>query len=149
MIASWPLSRSGSPSWRDRVGVDDLRRPAGQRQRQHLRDVAHAGTDQQAADALVVDLGGVDLDDRRRQAVDRPRGADPDIARARTRRRRRRQRDRAGHLAGERMDQPAVIFVPAGIERRQRGRRDLVPLRLGRRCRCRRARRGRICASPG
>ena len=27
------------------------------------------------------------------------------------------------------MDQPAVIFVPAGIERRKLGRRDLVPSR--------------------
>ena len=46
-----------------------------------------------------------------RQAVDRPRGAHPDIARAGSRRGRRRKRDRARHLAGERMDQPAVIFV--------------------------------------
>ena len=113
MIASCPRSRSGSPSCADRVGVDHLGRMRRQRQRQHLRDVAHARPDQDAADARVVDrprcrsgrspTGSPSIGSRR---------ADPDIAGAGPRRGGRRQRDRAGHLAGQRMDQPAVIFVP-------------------------------------
>ena len=65
ILALQPL---GLAELADRVGVDDLGRLRRQRQRQHLRNVAHARTDEQAADPLVVDLGGVDLDDGGRQA---------------------------------------------------------------------------------
>ena len=71
----------------------------------------------------------VDLDDRRRQPVDRPRGADPDIARA----------GPAPPPSPPARSRPAScppahgpargIFVAAGIERRKRRRRDLVPCR--------------------
>ena len=112
----------------DGVGVDDHRARRGQRQRQDLRDVAHPGPDQDRADARVVDLGGVGLDDRRGQIVDREAGRDADIARPRRAAARADKRDRAGHLAGEAMDQPAAELVPAGIERRERGRADLEPV---------------------
>ena len=41
-IASWPLSRSGSPTWPMASASITIGRLRRQRQRQHLRDVAHA-----------------------------------------------------------------------------------------------------------
>ena len=41
-IASWPLQPLGLAEMGDAVGIHDLRRTRGQRQRQHLRNVAHS-----------------------------------------------------------------------------------------------------------
>ena len=51
------------------VGVDDLWRMRGQREGQHLRDIAHPRPNQQATDPRIVNLGGVELNDRGRQSV--------------------------------------------------------------------------------
>ena len=61
VLALQPL---GVAQMADCVSVDDLRRLAGQRQCQHLRNVAKARADEQAADPPVVDVGRVQLDDR-------------------------------------------------------------------------------------
>ena len=63
----------------NRVRIEDLGRHRCQSQRQHLRNVAHAGSDEQAANVLVIHFCGVRLDDRRWQSLDMPRGADTNI----------------------------------------------------------------------
>ena len=72
-IASCPRSRSGSPRCVIASASMHLRRMRGQRQRQQLRDVAHARPDQQAADPLVVDRrpcrSGRSLREARRSAA--------------------------------------------------------------------------------
>ena len=87
------------------------------------------GPDQDGADPRVVDDRGVGLDDRRGQAVDRPRRADPDIAGARRAPRRCAASAIApGILPARQWTSPRLYLWPAGSSGGSVGRADLEPV---------------------